>query len=329
MPTPTDPTWMRPLGSTGLRVSAICLGGAPLSSMPENFGYDVAEQQAVDLVRSVLDSPIRFIDTANGYSAGESERRIGAGVRAFSGLPHDVVVATKVDAAGRDYSGPRVRESVAESRERLGLDDLPLVHLHDPEFHDWAEMTAPGGTVDTLVDMKRTGAIGSIGLAGGHAPTMNRYLDLGVFDVLLVHNRWTLVDRGAETLIDQAAHAGVAVVNAAIYGGSILARDHDDGNKSYGYRPAPPDLLEAITAMRRVCERFGTDLATAALQFSLMDDRIASTIVGISKPERVTRVLLSAAHSLPADFWDEIDSLVPPASGWLDSERTIEVKSPA
>jgi len=318
--TPADPGWLRPLGTTGLTVSAVCLGGGPLGSMPDNFGYDVSATDAVDLVKAALAGPIRFLDTANGYSGGESERRIGSGIAAFGGLPAGFVVATKVDASDGDYSGERVRMSVQESRQRLGLDHLPLVHLHDPEFHRWEDMTAPGGAVDALMALKESGSIGSIGLAGGHVPTMARYLELGVFDVLLVHNRWTLVDHSAAQLIEQAVERSVAVVNAAVYGGGILARQQDDGNHSYGYRPARPETVDAVGAMRKVCARYGTDLATAALQYSLRDDRVVSTIVGISKRERLDRVVGSAAARLPDDFWDEIAGLVPPPTAWLDHQ---------
>ncbi|GMA94731.1 hypothetical protein GCM10025881_15550 [Pseudolysinimonas kribbensis] len=156
----------RELGSTGLVLSSVTLGGGPLGSMLENFGYEVAEEQAIELVGDVLRSEIRTIDTANGYSAGRSERRIGTAIARF-GLPDDVVVVTKVDADGRDYSGDRVRASLRESRERLGLPGpLPLVHLHDPEFHDFADLTALGGAVDALVEARESGAVSHIGLAG-------------------------------------------------------------------------------------------------------------------------------------------------------------------
>ena len=311
---------MRPLGRTGVQVSAVCLGGAPLGSMPQNFGYQVPAGQAVDLVRSVLDSPIRFIDTANGYSEGDSERRIGAGIAAHGGLLPDVVVATKVDPRGGDYSGARVRQSVAESRERLGLAELPLVYLHDPESHPWQAMTGPAGAVQTLAELRDRGEVGHIGLAGGHTPTMASYLDLGVFEVLLVHNRWTLVDRGADALIQAAVDRGVGVVNAAVYGGGILARQHDDGRRDYAYRSARPETLAAITAMRDLCRAHSTDLATAALQFSLRDPRIASTVLGISRPERLRGVLDSAVTELPGRFWSLLDTLVPPSAAWLDRD---------
>jgi len=308
------------LGTTGLRVSPITLGGAPLGSMPDNFGYEVAERDAVDLVCAVLASDIRTIDTSNGYAAGRSEKRIGLAISEYGGLPDDVVVITKVDADGDDYSGDRVRMSLSESRERLGIDPLPVVHLHDPEFHDFGFMTAAGGAVSALVEAKERGDIGHLGLAGGDVREMARYLELGVFDVLLVHNRWTLVDRSAEAIIARAADLGVAVVNAAVLGGGILA-DTTGTATSYGYRPASASTLASIARMRDVCADWGTDLATAAIRFSTREPRVATTIVGISKIARIQSTLEASVADLPDDFWDELETLVPSRANWLDSDR--------
>ena len=313
----TSQPWLRPVGQTGLTVSAICAGGSPLGSMPENFGYEVSEAQAVDLVGAILESPIRFLDTSNGYSEGESERRIGMAIKRHGGLPPDFLVATKVDAIGSDYSGRRVEQSIRESQERLGIERLPLVYLHDPEFHDFEYMTAPGGAVETLVRLREDGEIGAIGLAGGQVQVMERYLNLSVFQVLLVHNRWTLVDRSAEKIIALATNAGMGVMNAAIYGGGILANPR--GSTSYGYRPAHPETLAAIAAMADVCERWGTNLATAALQASIRDELITSTIVGFSKLSRLDDLLTAAEQELPEPFWTEMAGLVPPPSTWLDA----------
>jgi len=311
---------LRPLGRTGLEVSRVTLGGAPLGSMPENFGHEVAEADAVALVDEVLRSGIRTIDTANGYSEGRSEARIGRAIAEFGGLPSDVTVITKVDARDGDYSGERVRRSLAESASRLGVSPLPLVHLHDPEFHDFAAMTAPGGAVEALVAAKERGEVRHIGLAGGDVHEMRRYLDLGVFEALLIHNRWTLVDRSAGPLLERAAELGVGVVNAAVLGGGILA-DESGRTTTYGYRPASPATLEAIAQMRDVCRRWGTTLAAAAIRFSTRDARFASTIVGISRPTRIQPTLDAAALSLPNAFWDELDSLVPAPEHWLDARH--------
>jgi D-threo-aldose 1-dehydrogenase len=320
-PTPDSSDWIRPLGSTGLSVPAVTAGGGPLGSMPQNFGYEVAEADAVALVRDILASPIRTIDTANGYSGGESERRIGLGLSAYAaehgGVPDDALVITKVDARDGDYSGERVRASVAESIQRLGISPLPLVHLHDPEFHDFDAMTSPGGAVETLVRLREEGTIAHIGLAGGDVREMARYLRLGVFEALLVHNRWTLVDHSAEQLILDAGARGIAVVNAAIYGGGILANPRG-GLTSYGYRPARPQTLAAIAAMEELAARHDTDLATVALQASLRDPRVATTVVGFSKPERIDAIVRSSRVELPNEFWAELDALRPAPEHWLE-----------
>lgn len=309
---------LNPLGSTGLRVSPITLGGGPLGSMPENFGYEVAERDAVALVLAVLDSDIRTIDTSNGYSGGQSEERIGKAIAEYGGLPDDALVITKVDPRGSDYSGDRVRRSLEESRERLGIDPLPVVHLHDPEFQDFTAMTVKGGAVDALVEARDRGEIGYLGLAGGDVHEMARYVELGVFDVLLVHNRWTLVDRSAGALIDRATERDMAIVNAAVLGGGILA-DTTGASTQYGYRPASPGMLSAIARMREVCRAWDTDLATAAIRFSTREPRISSTIVGMSKIPRIRSTITAATADLPEEFWVELESLVPSAENWLDS----------
>jgi D-threo-aldose 1-dehydrogenase len=316
---PGTPGWDRNLEGTGLEVSAICLGGSPLGSMPHNYGREVPADEGIATVLAALDSPIRFIDTSNGYSDGESERRIGAALDVVGGKPDDVTIATKVDPRGRDYSANRVRASIAESRERLGLDHLPLVHLHDPEFFDFDEIARPGGAVDALVELRDAEIIGAIGIAGGRVQEIARYVELGVFDVLLVHNRWTLLDRSAGPLIEEALSRNMGILNAAVYGGGILA-SQTGGPTKYGYRPAPPEVLRAADEMRRVCAEHGTDIATAALQFSLRDSRIASTIVGMSRPERVAATVAAAAVELPDQLWSDLEALLPPEHTWLDAD---------
>lgn len=317
-PAPGVPTWTRQLGTTGLTVTAVTLGCSPLGSMPGLYGRGVSRDEAVATVRATLASPIRSLDTANGYSDGESERRIGAAVEEMGGLPSDVVVMTKVDPRDGDFSGDRVRASVDESRERLGLDRLPLVHLHDPENFAFDEITAPGGAVDALVRLKESGVVGSIGLAGGPVQEMARYLALGVWDVLLVHNRWTLLDRSAGALLREAEQRGMGLLNAAVYGGGLLAAP-GSAPATYGYRPAPPEVLGAVADMQRVCAEHGTDLRTAALQFSVRDERFASTVVGMSRPARIADTLGALSTPLPEDLWPELESLLPPERVWLDA----------
>jgi D-threo-aldose 1-dehydrogenase len=306
--------WIRPLGSTGLDVSAIGLGGGPLASMPEVLGYEVPSDRAVDLVSTVLDSPIVVIDTSNGYGGGESERRIGE-ARAAHANAGETLIITKVDAKDGDYSGDRVRRSVEESAERLGLDFLPFVHLHDPEFFDFAYMA---GAVDALVALKREGVIGSIGVAGGQAPTMQRYVDLGVFDALLIHNRLTLVDRSGEAVMADAKRRGMGVFNAAVFGGGVLA-DPRGGRTTYAYRPASEQLLAATAALADLADELGVSLPAACLQASLREELVDCTLVGMSRRERVDSTLDAIAQEIPEEFWIRAEQLRPEPRHWIDA----------
>jgi D-threo-aldose 1-dehydrogenase len=134
---------------------------------------------------------------------------------------------------------------------------------------------------------------------------------------LLVHNRWTLVDRSAGRLIGLAADRGIGVVNAAVLGGGILA-DTTGVSTTYGYRPASAVTLRAIAAMRTVCESWGTDLGSASVRFSTLEARIASTIVGVSKPGRLEPTIAASVLDKPQEFWDELEALLPSPENWLD-----------
>jgi len=309
--------WLRRIGQTRLTTSAIIAGASPLGSMPHLYGYGVNESEAVEFVRALLQSPIRAIDTSNNYGDGASERRIGHAIMLAGGVPADFSVITKVDSAGGDFSGRRVRESFRESRERLGVQGVPLLFLHDPDAFDFDDMAAAGGAVDALLQLRDEGLAGSIGVATGDTRLLHRYLDLGVFDVILCHNRFTLVDRSADELFSRAVAMGVGVLNAAVFGGGILARPRESTNYSYG--PARRELLEAIAAMDAVCARAGIELATAALQFSLRDPRIDATVVGMTSERRISSLIASAGVDIPDAVWDELSDLLPPASTWLDA----------
>jgi D-threo-aldose 1-dehydrogenase len=309
--------WHRRIGRTPLFTSSIIAGASPLGSMPHLYGYDVSESAAVDFVRSLLRSPIRAIDTSNNYGDGTSERRIGTAIAQAGGVPDDFLVITKVDRSGEDFSGRRVRESFRESMERLGVESVPLLFLHDPDAFDFGYMTSTEGAVDALVQLRDEGLVGAIGVATGDTRLLHRYLDLGVFDVILCHNRFTLVDRSADELFTRAVELGVGVLNAAVYGGGILANPRE--STKYSYRPASRELLEAIAAMDAVCANYGIDLATAALQFSLRDPRIDATVVGMTSERRISSLIASAGTDIPDAVWDELELLVPPRSTWLDA----------
>lgn len=307
--------WRHELGATGLTVTALAVGTTALGGDPSRRSA-ATEAEAIDTVSELLASPIDVLDTSNGYGAGESERLIGAAIAGFGGLPAGKVVVTKVDPMDGDYSGKRVRQSLLESLDRLGLDSLPLVHLHDPETHEFVDLTASGGAVDALVRLREEGVVGRIGLAGGPIPLMRRYLALGVFDVVLAHNRWTLVDRSAGPLFADADRLGIAVINAAVFGGGLLADPSRTTN--YAYRPARRTTLDAVRRIDGVCTKWRVSIATAALQFSLLDPRIGMTVVGVSRPGRLPALLDAVEQDLPAAFWDEVEAHLPASTDWLE-----------
>ena len=310
--------WLRPLGQTGLVVSAIGAGGGPLGSMPETLGRGVAADQGVATVRRILAGPITFLDTSNGYGGGESERRIGRAIGEVGGMPSGFVLATKVDpGADGSFGAARVRQSLEESLQRLGLDRIQLLFLHDPEVAvTFDEAMAPHGAVPELVRMKDEGLAGVIGVAGGEIDLMRRFVETGAFDVLLTHSRYSLVDRSADETITIAWERGVAVVNAAVLGGGILAVGTSRSTR-YGYREAPPETLTAIAAIEGVCRSHDVPLAAAAMQFSQRDERISSTLVGFSRPERVDDTIRLAQWPIPDELWIEVERHVPEPAVWL------------
>jgi D-threo-aldose 1-dehydrogenase len=305
----------RTLGRTGLSVSAVCVGTSSLGSHPAPHGTDTA----VATIRRALEGPFNFIDTSNEYGGGgNSERRIGQALAAAGGLPEGVVVATKVDPirGTSDFSGDRVRRSVAESLERLGLDRLQLVYLHDPEKITFGEGTAAGGPLEALIELRDQGVIGHLGVAGGPIDLELKYLATDVFDVVISHNRYTLVDQTAEPLIRDAMARGVAFINAAPFGGGMLVKG-PDAAPNYCYRPASKAIIGRVRKMEAVCAEHSVPLAAAALQFSTRDPRVSSTIVGMSEPGRVDQTARLAEWEIPDELWSRILPLAAAGTGEL------------
>ena len=307
------------LGGTGLRVSPICIGTSPLASMPGLYGYEVGAQQAEATIEAALDGPVNFLDTSNNYGAGSAETRIGAVLRRRGGLPPGFVLATKVDAdpVTGDFSGARVRRSVEESLQRLGVDRVQLhVSARPGDPPDVRAVHGRRRTGRGPGRPARPGRPGPPRRRHGQLGLMRELVGTGAFEVALNHNRYTLLDRSAESLIEDAVRRGVAFVNAAPYGGGILAKG-PAAQPKYAYRQAPAPVLDAVHAMHQVCTRYGVPLRAAALQFSLRDPRIAATVVGVSDPARIDETVTLAALEIPDAMWAELDALTPPPEHWI------------
>lgn len=319
--TPQTPA-LRPFGPSGARVTRLTLG---TSWRPER----VADLDRVPALDRVLDSeavsrPVSVIDTSNEYAQGHSERLIGEALLARGGVPEGITVVTKLDRdpSTGSYSAERMRRSLDESRERLGMDVLPLLYLHDPERISYDTAFAEDGPVRALVAMKDAGVALSIGISGGPAPMLRHYVETGLFDAVITHNRFTLVDRSAEELIDVSVAHGVIVVNAAVYGGGALAR-WPEPVASYAYQPAPTDTIDAVAAMGAACERAGVPLAAAALQFSTRDRRVTTTVVGATSAEHYDAFVADDALEIPDALFEELESLAPPSSVWQDTPGSL------
>lgn len=298
---------LRSLGKTGLQVSPLCIGCAPLGDMPETFAYSVNEEQALSTIRAIFAGPINFVDTAASYGDGESERRLGLVLRELGGLPSGFVLASKADRDLHtgEFSGEQMRRSVERSLRLLGVEQLQLLYLHDPEHITFEQAMAPGGPVEVLQRCQQEGLIAHLGVAGGPIDLMKRFVETDLFEVAISHNRYTLLNTEADSFWDVCQQHGVAAVNAAPYGSGILAKG-PSAYPRYMYSEAPPQLLERTHKLEAICNRYHVPLAAAALQFSLRDARITSTIVGISHAERLAETLTLARYPLPVEVWAEL-----------------------
>lgn len=296
------------MGTEGPLVTRLCVGTSPLGGMAGAYGYDVDRERAVQTVAAVLRSDVRFLDTSNEYGDGEVERRVGAALSAMGGAPDGFVVATKADPerGASSFDARRVRRSFLESAGRLGMDRFEVFHLHDPERFPFSVMSGPGGAVEGMLALREEGLVSKIGVAGGNIEEMHRYVDLGVFDILLNHNQFNLLDRSASALIDHAVDAGVAYLNAAPYASGMLAKPVEAGAR-FHYRPPPPGVVEATAWLHDACGRYGLPLAALALQFSTRDHRVASTVVGVTSPTRVRELIDNDQIQIPGELWAEVE----------------------
>ena len=299
------------VGSSGVAVPRIGFGATALADMPDTYGYSVGEERALATINAILDQPHGFIDTSRNYGLGRSEALIGKVVRARGGWPEGRILSTKLD---RDmdtlrFDAAQARRSLEESLEALGVDRVDILHLHDPEYaSDLADVTGRGGALDQLMRMKEEGLTRAVGLAAGRVDIMMPILRDWDFDALITHNRYTLVNRNAEAMLDLAKARGIAVFNAAPYASGALAKGAASQQR-YVYQVATEAVLQPIRRVEEVCARHGIPLGAAALQFSLRDPRIASTILGVSRPERIAETLEWANWPISDEAWRELLAL--------------------
>lgn len=300
----------RTVGTTGVAVSELGFGAAPLGNLYRARSDDDA-RAAVD---TAWDAGLRYFDTAPHYGLGLSERRLGAALRDRPRAEY--VVSTKVgrllvpnarsagqDPEGfvvsddltreRDYSADGVRRSLESSLTRLGLDRVDIVLVHDPDDHADQALTE---AVPALVALRAQGVVGAVGLGMNQWQVPLRAVTETDVDVIMVAGRWTLVDRTAQPLLDACAERGVGVLAAAPFNSGLLARAAPPDGAYFDYGPAPAEMLERARAWARTCDEHGTTLPHAALAFPLRHPAVVSVVTGLG----------SAAHVRSAAGWTRL-----------------------
>ena len=279
--------------------------------MPDTYGYGVDEHMARAAIDAIFDGPSNLLDTSRNYGFGRSEERIGAAIRARGALPKGFVLSTKLDRdmeTGR-FDGDRAKRSFDESLTALGIDHIPMLHLHDPEHaRDLSEITRTGGALDQLFRLREEGLATVVGLAMGRLDMMLPLVRDWPFDVILSHKRYTLLNRSADALFDMAHAKGITVLNAAPNAGGVLAKGSATVKK-ITYQDSSEAALAPVHAVEAVCARHAVAPGAAALQFSRRNPRIACTVVGVSKAERVRQTLDWATAPVPDPAWRDLDSL--------------------
>ena len=304
--------------TSGLGLTELGFGGAQIG----NLDVALSDEEAGEAVVAAWDAGIRYFDTAPHYGLGLSERRLGRALRAYP--RDDFVVSTKVgrwlessDTGGQldpegfvvpathrrvwDFSRDGVLRSVEASLQRLGLDRIDLVLIHDPDEHVREALDA---AAPALSQLRSEQVIGGYGAGMNQAPMLARFVRETDVDVVMVAGRFTLLDQTAgDLLLPTALENDVGVINAGIFNSGLLSQPHPGPGDRYDYRPVSHDVLERTTKIARVCEQFGVDLPTVAGAFAARHPAVTSVVVGLRTPAQVHELVARWGRTIPDALW--------------------------
>jgi D-threo-aldose 1-dehydrogenase len=318
----------RKLGRTGLQVSPLGFGTAPLGDLYAQLDDDTA----IAAVERAFALGINLLDTSPLYGHGRSEHRCGTAIRRV--LRQDIVICTKVgrwmdpfhgrgDGSGFvggqphraviDYSYDGTMRSVEQSLLRLGTDRLDLLLIHDVDV--WTHgidaienrfREAMAGAYVALDRLRGEGVVAGIGIGVNEAEMCVRFAQAGSFDVMLLAGRYTLLEQPALAhFLPLAQQQGIGVLLGGVFNSGILATGAVSGAK-YNYRDAPPQILAKVKEIERVCRAHGVALPTAALHFALGHPAVASVVLGAQRPEEVERNVAALATQVPVALWSDL-----------------------
>lgn len=306
----------------GVPLTEIGLGVAQFG----NLNRETTDEASNAAVAAAWDAGIRYFDTAPHYGLGLSERRLGA---ALAGLQRDeYVVSTKVgralvptpDRAGElddggfrvpathrrawDFSRDGILRSLEQSLDRLGLDRVDVVYLHDPDGH-WEQASTEG--VATLVELRDQGVVGAIGAGMNQSEMLAEFVRRCDIDVVMLANRYTLLEQGAlDELLPLALERGVGVVAAAVYNSGLLSRPVVPDDANFDYLPASTELVATARRIAAICEGHGVTLPEAAVQFPLRHPAVVSVVLGTRTAEQAREGVERAEAEIPPALWDDL-----------------------
>jgi D-threo-aldose 1-dehydrogenase len=317
------------LGSTNVDVTTFGFGAAGIG----NLYAEVTDADAEAALQAAWDAGVRYFDTAPHYGLGLSERRIG---KFLAGIPrHEYVVSTKVgrllEPSGGtgldldngfavpanqrrvwDFSADGIRRSVESSLERLGLDRVDVLLLHDPDDH-WAQ--AAGEGFPALAELRSQGAVGAVGVGMNQWEMPARFIRETSIDVVMLAGRYTLLEQSAAgEFLPLCAEHGVSVLAAGVFNSGLLARPKVADDAKYNYAQAPRELVVRAQRIAAVCERHGATLPQAAVQFVLRHPNVASVVLGVKSAGQAVRNAELFAAPVPDGLWDDLR-----AEGLLDA----------
>ncbi|MGW4210458.1 aldo/keto reductase [Lentzea sp. NPDC004789] len=312
-------------------LSRLGLGTSPLG----NLYTEVTDHEARAVVDTAWESGIRIFDTAPHYGLGLAERRLGAALR---DRPRDeFVLSTKVgrllvpdpSGAGRldddgfvvpattrrvwDFSADGVRRSLESSLDRLGLDRVDVVYLHDPDDH-WEQ--AANEAMPALVALREQGVVGAIGAGMNQWQMLARFVRESDVDTVLLAGRYTLLEQPAlAELLPLCAERGVDVLAAGLFNSGLLARQDVPDDATYDYRTAPADVVGRARRIAAVCARHGTTLPAAALWFPFGHPAVTGALIGARAEAELHANVAAFATPPPPGLWAELR-----AAGLLESD---------
>jgi aryl-alcohol dehydrogenase-like predicted oxidoreductase len=269
----------RTLGKTGLKVSALSFGASSLGGVFK----PVDESVAIRTVHTALESGINFIDVSPFYGYTKAEKVLG---KALKGIPRDrYFLATKVGRYGDaefDFSAKRSAASVDESLQRLGIDYIDIIQSHDNEYGDLNQVI--NETIPALRQIQKQGKARFVGVTGYPLKIFRTILSSTEVDTILSYNHYSLNDTTLAGLLPWLRQKGVGIINASPVSQGLLTN-----HELPAWHPAPEDVRKACTEAGAYCRSQGTDIAKLAMQFSLSNPEIHTTLVGTADPANIEK----------------------------------------